>query len=360
MIRLFRVYMSDAAAAAVAEVLGSGYIGQGPQVDAFEAELTPWMPRGYDVVTVSSGTAALDLALHLAGVQAGDEVISTPVTCTATNGVIVNRGARIVWADVDPVSGLIDPADVARKLTSRTRAIMAVDWGGAACNYAALRQYGLPVIEDAAHAFGLLGDEPRGDYVCYSFQAIKHLTTGDGGAICVPPEQAHRARLLRWFGLDRRSGASFRCAQTITEAGYKYHMNDIAAAIGRANLRDMPTVVMRHVRHAMHYSDALRKLPGVGLPPITASAWWLYTIRVNDPAAWIAALAEYGVEASPVHRRNDVHPAFGGSHLPLPGVDAFADHEIAIPVGWWLTPSDCDEVINAVRRVAWHMQPSRN
>jgi dTDP-4-amino-4,6-dideoxygalactose transaminase len=349
MIPLFKVAMSPEAPARVAEVLGSGYIGQGQQVERFESALGQLLGTPEPPLTVNSCTSALDLALHLCGVGPGDEVVTTPVTCTATNSPIVTRGATPIWTDVDPHTGLIDPQDVARKLTRKTKAIMAVDWGGALCNYAALRMFGVPIIQDAAHSLTAgLG----GDYICWSFQAIKFLTTGDGGALWCPPDQLERARLLRWYGLDRRSKADFRCEQNIREVGYKYHMNDIAAAIGLANISQVHTMVAQHRFNAAEYTYRLADAPGITRPRWDdTSAWWLYTLLVEDRQGFIAYLADHGIAASPVHARNDTHAAFHFPNGPLPGVDHFAARNVAIPVGWWLTQDDRRRIIEVVQ--AW-------
>lgn len=346
MIPLFKVTMAPAAALRVAAVLGSGYIGQGPVCEELERALQPVLGTPEPPLLVNSCTSAIDLALHLIGVGPGDEVVTTPMTCTATNSPIVTRGARPVWADIDPATGLINPADVARKITPSTRAIIAVDWGGAPCDYAALRSFGLPVIQDAAH--GPSG-EARGDYICWSFQAIKHLTMGDGGALWCPPEQLERARLLRWYGLDRRSKADFRCEQRITEVGYKYQSNDIAAAIGLANLPGLTARIQAARTNASAYQLAF-----AGHPHVTATPWcddssfWLYTLLVPERADFIAHLADRGIAASPVHARNDLHPAFDFHAGPLPGVDIFAASNVAIPVGHWLSDADVDFIIQAV------------
>lgn len=349
MIPLFKVSMNPEAVGAVGDVLLSGYIGQGPKVEQFEAALQHLLELPAPPLTVSSCTAALDLALHLIGVGPGDEVITTPVTCTATNSPIVTRGARPVWADVDPHTGLIDPQDVARKITRRTRAIMAVDWGGALCDYDALKRFGLPVIQDAAHS---LTAGVGGDYVCWSFQAIKHLTTGDGGALWTPAADLERARLLRWYGLDRRSKADFRCEQNIQEVGYKAHMNDVAATIGLANITRTPEIVAAHRANAAHYHAALEGAPHVTRPPWDGdSSWWLYTLLVEDRAGFMRHLAERGVASSPVHARNDTHDAFRFPNGPLPGVDHFASRNVAIPVGWWLSAAEREQIVEAV--CAW-------
>lgn len=345
MIPLFQVSMSPDAADRVASVLASGYIGQGPQCEALEQALQPLLGTPAPPLLVNSCTSAIDLALHLIGVGPGDEVITTPVTCTATNSPIVTRGARPVWADVHPHTGLIDPSDVFRKISRRTKAIIGVDWGGSRCDYDVLRTPGLPVIQDAAHS---LGAPASGNYVCWSFQAIKHLTTGDGGALWCPPEQLERARLLRWYGLDRRSKADFRCEQQITEVGYKYQSNDIAAAIGLANLPHVPGQIARRQAIARRYQHALA---GHCTCPAwdARSPWWLYTVLVDNRAAFQAHLADCGVASSPVHARNDTHPAFAFPNGPLPGVDAFTSRNVAIPCGHWMTDADVQQVIRAVQ-----------
>lgn len=360
-IDLFRPFMSPEVPAYLARVVtpdehGRVYCGEGPRVQEFEEAFGQLVGAPSSPLALNSCTSALDLALHLAGVGLGSEVITTPMTCTATNGVIVNRGAKIVWADVDPVTGLIDPADVAHKVTKRTKAIMAVDWAGRSCDYDEIRRrlppYRLPIIQDAAHNV-FVDMQNRGDYVCWSFQAIKHLTTGDGGALLVPEHQRDRARLLRWYGLDRLSSADFRCSQDIKEAGFKYHMNDLAASIGLANLPHAAWVVDRHRENAAWYAKSLRDVPGVTLPPTsTGASWWIYCLLVEDRDGFMAHLAERGIAASPVHARNDKHAAFSFPNGPLPGVNYFSEHEVAIPVGWWVTEQDRQHVADTVKEWA--------
>lgn len=348
---LFKVFMAEDTPARVAETLMSGYIGEGERVKEFEQGFGQLIGDSVlPPLAVNSCTSALELSLYLCGVQLGTDVITTPVTCTATTGAITRLRGTPVWADVDPITGLIDPQDVARKVTRRTKAIMAVDWAGRSCDYGALRRAapGIPIIEDAAHHL-FVPSNNRGDYICWSFQAIKFLTCGDGGALLPPPSQRDRTRLLRWYGLDRTSSADFRCAQSITEAGWKIHMNDIAASIGLANLPHAQSLVDKQRANAAWYLQRLQGAPGVILPPgDTDASWWLFTVLVDDPTSFIAHLAERSVSASPVHRRNDVHPAYHFPNGPLPGVDAFADHQVSIPNGWWLTDQDREQVAAAV------------
>lgn len=373
MIDLFRPLQTSDAARAAYDALtpaadGRLMIGQGPVVDRFEAQFRRYVEAPRDVLTTNSCTSALDLALHLAGVGAGDEVITTPQTCTATTGVIVNRGAVPVWADVDPLTGLIDPASVARLVTPKTRAVMAVDWAGRPCDCTALRTAagGLPVIQDAAHRGPTpLGDN-YGDYVAWSFQAIKFLSTPDGGALLCPYDlTTERARLLRWFGLDRRSSADFRCAQDITEAGFKYHMNDVTAAIALANLPAARMAVRTQRARAERYCRVFRSLDAaIDVPSYYETCdYWLFTILVDDRDGFEAHLRARGVATSQVHARNDGHTAFrlangrATARVDLPGLDAFAARQVSIPVGWWMTEQDEATVIDAV--VTWAQAHAR-
>lgn len=189
-IPLFKVHMPRSVEEPLIETLFSGFIGQGPKVDEFESKLNEYFDNQH-VVTVNAGTSALQLALRLANIGPGDEVISTPMTCTASNMPILAAGAKIVWADVDPISGLISTDSIKSKITNKTKAIIMVHFGGIPCDIdginALAKNYGIKTIEDAAHAFGSeyrnqkIGN--HSDFVMFSLQAIKHITTVDGGLL---------------------------------------------------------------------------------------------------------------------------------------------------------------------------------
>lgn len=348
---LFRVSMAPSAGQLVANVLASGYIGQGSKVEEFERALEPWM--GSIPVTVNSATSGLTLAMKLAGVGPGASVITTPLTCSATNLPILHLGGTPIWADIDPRTGLIDPASVealVRRHRDTVKAIVAVDWGGAPCDYRELAHVadGLPIIADAAHSFGAwYGEDPVGnlaDYTVFSFQAIKHLTTGDGGAVVVPDEQRKRARDLRWFGIDRDlPGVEFRGALDITEAGYKWHMNDINAQIGLANLTIVHRVLAAHRTNAALYDEQLDPRFVRTSPAYEhQSSWWMYTTLLPSAVARDAFrlwMAERGVTVSQVHWRNDKLSVFASYQRELPGVDDFSSKMICLPThsgakGW--------------------------
>lgn len=348
MIDLFRPFIAPAALDMVQTVLTSGYIGEGPMVGRFEIALKQWIG---DCVTVNSGTSALTLAYDLAGVAKGSLVIATPMTCLATVMPLAHLGAEIVWADVDPRTGLIEVDDVRALFLQygpQITAVVAVDYGGQPVDYDALRilcdNNNAVLIGDRAHSFGAYSPASRPHYSAYSFQAIKSLTTGDGGAlVCLDEEDTRLARLMRWFGLDRTKGG-FRCEQTVSTKGYKFHMNDIAAGIGLANLPHVEGNLTKHRLHAAQYDQA-----GLGHQS-QAGSNWLYTIHVADREGFVKKMAEKGVQCARVHSRCDVHPIWGDySARPLLGVTEFDKTQCSIPCGWWLSDGDVAHIITSVK-----------
>jgi len=365
-IPLLKVFMADTVGPAVSRVLYSGYVGQGGEVDAFERELAARLGVP-GVVTTNAGTSALHLACHMAVDDRVDvEIVSPPMTCIATNSSIVRNGARIVWADVDPLSGNVDPDAIERAITPKTCAIVMVHWGGNPCDIDRIcaigRANGIPVIEDAAHALGATyRQRPIGgqaDFVAFSFQAVKHVTAVDGGAlVCRKPEDDARARLLRWYGVDRETvqPSDMRCEIDIAEVGYKFHMNDVAAAIGRENLKHLDWIVARHRDNAGFYNEAFCAANTITVAPENpdgASACWLYTIHLDNRDEVMKGLLERGIGASKVHSRNDTHSAFAQFRRPLPNCDAFERTHLCIPVGWWVSDQDRARIADAVLALA--------
>ena len=364
MIPLFKVFVSPDAPAYVSATLKSGYIGEGPRVEEFENALSAYI--GADVVTVNSGTSAIWLALDLLGVDINTYVIASPMTCLASNIPALHLGAKVLWADVDR-SGVIDPMSVKNLLEklpweqrSRVRAILFTSYGGVPPDYERLREVAgsIPLVEDAAHAFGTeYSGQMTGmfaDITCFSFQAIKLLTTGDGGALVGHSERFVKdAKLKRWFGLDRSKGG-FRCEQNVTELGFKFHLNDIAASIGLMNLPHVPTLLAQIRENALFY-DAAFTIPyieGISIPerPIMANpSWWLYTLLVNNRYEFIEEMGKLGVQCARPHSRNDKNSIFSSSQVDLPGVKYFDDHQVAIPVGWWLNEEEREYIASSVR-----------
>lgn len=360
MIPLFKVRMADTTPEAVGKVLMSGYIGQGPKVEEFEKSLVPWFGHP-NVLSVNSGTSALYLALKLAGVGPGAEVISSPMTCVASNTPILDHYAAIVWADIDAWTGNIDPVDVERKITPKTKAIMAVHWGGYPCELAELnrigRKYGIPVIEDCAHAFGATYQGRKigsySQFSAFSFQAIKHVTCADGGAlVCLSNDLYREGKLLRWYGIDREtSRKDLRCEENIIRTGGKLHLNDVCASIGLESLKGAAAGIQIHKNNAAYYDerlDDLKHVQKLRYQKDRESAYWLYSIKVQDQDGFQDYMAKNGIMVSKVHVRNDIHTAFVPFRRNLPGVDEFASTQMSIPVGWWVTEEDREKIADAV------------
>ncbi|WP_193427115.1 DegT/DnrJ/EryC1/StrS family aminotransferase, partial [Hymenobacter lapidarius] len=235
-IPLFTTFVHPSAQQRVSEVLTSTFLSEGKLVKEFEARLSAELGMVHPAA-LNSGTSALHLAMEVAGVGAGDEVILSAQTFIASAITIVQAGAKPIFADIQYETGNIAPADIAHCITPRTKAIMAVHWGGYPCDMAEIKaiaeQHNLVVIEDAAHSPGATYQGQAigsiSDYTCFSFQAIKHLTTGDGGALCArDPEKAREVFRRRWFGIDRANSPMNEVGEReydLTDVGYKYHMS---------------------------------------------------------------------------------------------------------------------------------------
>lgn len=342
---------------ALAGVLYSGQISEGPPVRRFEESFGRFV-GARNVSASYSGTAALHLALLAAGVGPGDEVVSTAMTAEPTNMAIKHAGATVRFADVDPRNGNVTGETVAAAMGPRTRAVMVVHYGGipvaldAVAAVAAER--GLPVIEDAAHALGARWDgKPIGShsrFVMFSLQAIKHMTTVDGGMLaCAESADVEEVRLLRWFGIDR--GAP-RTEVEVTRVGFKYHMNNVTATIGEVALRHAGRAIERHIANG-RFLDA--QLKGIsGLEPCSFDtraepSYWFYSLLAESRDQLIAHLASRGIAASTVHRRNDLHPVFAEGRRELPGLDAFSERVLHLPCGWWVGEEERERIVAALR-----------
>ncbi len=376
-IPLFKVAMADTAGDDVAAVLASGYIGQGPKVEEFEERLRERLANNR-VLTVNSATSALHLAIHLLRrptsmgwpvLEDGDEILTTPLTCTATNFPILANRMNLRWVDVDPNTCNMDLADLERKLTPETKAVMVVHWGGYPVDLDELaavldrceQRFGNrpAVIEDCAHSWGStykgspLGN--HGNFAAFSFQAIKHLTCGDGGLLVTPSDDLlHRGKLLRWYGIDRddNSRSDFRCEADVAEFGFKFHMNDISAAIGLANLSIIDDVVGRHKANAAYYDASLAGLDGVTLlerAPDRESSFWIYTIRAERRDDFMRKLKDAGIAVSRVHERNDIHSCVAQYQAPLPQLDALITEMVCFPVGWWVNDEQRERIVDTIR-----------
>jgi perosamine synthetase len=358
----FHTHVSSKASDLVRATLESSFLSEGERVAEFELALERELGLA-NPVAVNSGTSALHLALVLAGVGPGDEVILPAQTFIATGMVVLMQRATPVFADIDPTTGNVSPASVRERVTDRTSAIVPVHWGGYPCDMdeigALAHERGLAVVEDAAHALGATyRGRPVGAisrFTAFSFQAIKHLTTGDGGALCCADAQdAREARVRRWFGIDRansRPSILGERASDVTAVGYKYHMNDLAASLGLANLTGATERLRRRQANGLLLRERLKGVPGLSLlrqEPDRTHAYWIFTILVERREDFIRALASRGVPSSVVHLRIDGHGVFRRYRRALPGQDRFDAAQVALPVHDALEPEDLGRVIDAV------------
>lgn len=339
------------------EVLYSGYVAQGEVVEQFERKFEEYIGAGH-TLSLNSGTAALHIALILAGVKTGDEVISTALTAEPTNVAIKMVGAKVRWADIDVETGNISPDAIEKVISSKTKAIIVVDYAGIPVDVRRIKEvsekYNIPVIEDAAHALGAMYNGKRTGnhfpFTIYSFQAIKHLTTIDGGALQILDKELYeKGKLIRWFGLDKKLS---RMDNNITIQGYKYHMNNVNATVGLIQLESIESLVQRYIDNGKYLDEQLKGINGIELInyyPNTEPSYWLYTLKVENRDGFVKKMAEYGIMASELHKRNDLHSFLNDYPAELPNLDLFYSKMVHIPCGWWVTIEDCDKMISLIK-----------
>jgi len=344
---------------ALEQVLYSGQVGEGELVYEFERRFAEHFGLPF-ALGMSSGTAALHAALHLAGVRPGDEVISTSMTAEPTNVVILQMGAVPVFADVDALSGNLDPAAIEASITSKTRAILVVHYAGMPVRLAEIaaiaRRHGIALIEDCAHAMGARYDGAAigtiGDFAIFSLQAIKHMTTVDGGMLTMRDASLIReAKKFRWFGLEK--GVP-RTEVDITSIGYKYNMNNVTATFGLAQLQDIDARVLNpHKENGRYFDLAIGAIPGLAVAAfdeLAEPSYWLYTVLSDDSADVERRLAAIGVSASKLHRPNHLHSIFKELAAPLPQLDTYYRRMVHIPCGWWLGAEDRERIVDALKK----------
>ena len=359
--------------AAVTEVISSGWVAQGPRVAAFEAEFARVQQAAFAVAT-SSCTTALHLALVVAGVGAGDEVVVPSFSFIATANAAVYVGARPVFADVDPVTGNLTAETVAAALTERTRAVIVVDQGGVPVDLDAIRAVtdprGIVVVEDAACGAGsTYKGRPVGagaDIAAWSFHPRKIVTTGEGGMITTAREDwADRARRLREHAMSvsaaARHASVLAPAEEYVEVGYNYRMTDLQAAVGIVQLGKLPEVLLRRREIAATYSKQIADIPG--LRPVADPAWG----TCNFQSYWVEVLPEFPLDregllahlaAADISARRGImaahrQPAYAGTdHGPLPVTEHLTDTTFILPVFHQLSESDQARVVDALRTAA--------
>jgi dTDP-4-amino-4,6-dideoxygalactose transaminase len=366
MIKVSQGCLGEAELAAVREVFATGYFGHSAPVMAFERALGEYLGAAH-VVAVNTGTSALHLALDALRIGPGDEVVVPSITYLASFQAISATGARPVPCEVDPRTLNVDVADVERRITARTRALMPVHYAGAACDLEALAalaaKHRLHVVEDAAHALGATCGGRRvgsGEIACFSFDSIKNITCGEGGAIaCRDGELAERMREARHLGVRRAStdgapGAPRGLAFDVVAQGFRYHMGAINAAIGLVQLGKLEEFVERRRAICRRYDDAFRPL-GMVRPlevDYREAAPHIYVVRVigGRRDALMSLLKDADIETAIHYAPNHLHAYYRRGGVSLPVSEAAFQEVLTLPLHCALSDADVERVIGVVRR----------
>ena len=373
-----RPCLGEEEAGEILDTLRSGWIGTGPKTIQFEKAFAQYVQSKH-ALAVNSCTAALHLGLLAAGVGPGDEVITSPLTFAATANVAIHVGARPVFADINPVTLNIDPRNIERAITPRTKAIIPVHFGGLACEMDEImslaKQHHLSVIEDAAHAVGtrykgrLIGG--LGNIACFSFYANKNLTTGEGGMVTTESdEQAEKVEIYRLHGLSKHAWQRYTSRKLLLSdaiyPGFKYNMPDLMASLGIHQLKKVEGFLLIRERYAAIYDEAFRHMPGVRLQPRPADGQnrhglHLYLL-ILDPDQFrvsrneiIAALLAENIGAALHYRALHTHPyysqTFGYAPEDYPIAAAVGDSIFSLPLTPGMTEVDGLDVIAGVTKV---------
>jgi perosamine synthetase len=315
------------------------YLGEGPQAKAFEKKFGE--KYGFEhVAALNSGTAALDLAYEVAGIGEGDEVIIPVLTHPASGLPALHRKATVVFADIAPDLN-VSVEDVRVKITPKTKAVVFVHFGGNNRGLKEMvelcREKRLLLIEDAAQAVG--SDYwGKGDFTCVSLQAIKTLTSGDGGfLVCKDAALHEKAKRLRWFGYDRELKQKLGDTDLV-EAGYKCHMNDITAAIGRGNLDSIDWIIEHRKKLGAKYAEH----------GIAASIWFAHTLT-RDRDGLKSFMKQHGVHTGDYHYRNDKYTIFGGKRK-LPTMDELESQYLLLPLHHGVSVQDVERICSLLKQ----------
>lgn len=346
----------------IKKVIQSSFVSEGKIVEKFENKLKEFLKIKY-CIAVNSGTSALHLALIASKIKEGDEVILPAQTFIATGLAILYQKATPIFADIDIKTGNIDPADIKKLITKKTKAIIVVHWSGYPCDLSEIKKIikgkKIKLIEDAAHCFGgRYKDKAIGsvaDFTCFSFQATKHLTTSDGGMVsCKSIKNYKFLKKLRWFGFNRKSKPGYlgNRNDNINFLGYKYHLNNYSAALGLSNLKHMKKLINFHAKIGSYYSLRLKNIPGIKLMDFKDDrkhAYWFYQILVIRRSSFIKKVRSLGIPCTVVNSRIDKYNIFKKYRRNLINQNLFEKKKIALPVHEGITKKIIDKLAYELR-----------
>jgi dTDP-4-amino-4,6-dideoxygalactose transaminase len=338
----------------IQDTLSTRWIGQGPKVEKFEKLFQKKFTNGNPALAVGSGTDALHLAYILADIQKDDEVVVPVFTCTATNIPLLYMGAKVKFADVQVDTLNISIEHVRELVNEKTKAIVCVHYAGLPCDMNELHEiagnYGIPV--GATYNGSPIGS--ISDFTMFSFQAIKHITTGDGGLLTFKDSSMlEKSKRIRWFGIDRAAKQGGIWENDIFEVGYKYQMTDLGACLGLAALEQFDKTLKLRQELFNEYVKGLEDVSGIkvigsNLTDRTHAAW-LCTVLVEDRVGLQRKLYENHIESSQVHYRNDRYTILGGRRSDLPNMDSVEDKYLVIPLHTKLDIEDIQRVCEVIK-----------
>ena len=362
---LFYPYIPKNSLASLRNVLSGRWIGQGPLVDKFEKKFSKMFACGKTCVATGAGTDALHISYILAGLKAGDEVIAPVFTCTATNIPFLYMGVKIKFADVDPLTMNISVNSIKKLITPKTKAIICMHYAGLPCNMDELKKIAsknkIPIIEDAAHALGAMyNNQPIGsisEFTIFSFQAIKHITTGDGGMLCIKNKKlVKKAQRIRWFGINREGKYKGTWENDITEVGYKYQMTDIGASIGLEGLKEFKNILNHRKKLFEIYLNELSKNKNIICvnddDKRKKHAAWLFTILLEKKDYLQKKLREKKIETNQVHFRNDKYSIFRKfvRNYKFPNMDFIENKYLVLPIHPKISKSNAKYICRLINK----------
>ena len=361
----FYPHIPRTAVQTIKKVFAGRWIGQGPLVDKLEKIFSRRFANNMASIAVGSGTDALHLSYILANLKKGDEVICPVFTCTATNIPLLYFGAKIKFADIDPVTFNIDIVSVKKLITKKTKAIIFVNYGGLPCNISELvklaKKNKITLIQDAAQSLDAkYKNKPittYADFTIFSFQAIKHISSGDGGMLVIKNSKLiKKAKRIRWFGIDRLAKQGGTWENDIKEIGYKYQMTDIGAALLLESIKEFRKIKVHRKKIFEIYLKELSKNRNINIvndENIKGHAHWLFTILLNKKDYLQKKLRQKGIETNQVHFRNDRYSIFKKftKNKKFENMDAVEDKYLVLPIHTKMKINDAKYIADQINKI---------
>lgn len=363
-IPLFNCRLDDSVVPIASSIFASGDLASGKNVTDLEQEIASYLGHGHSVA-IGDLTNALQIALRLVGVSAGDDVLTLAFNCMSSNIAIALVGAKPVWIDIEPTTLSIDMEDIARAITPKTRALVAYSVAGYPQNYIALRKFcknhNIAFIDDANNAFGArqggLYAGTAGDIGVLSFYANRQINAIEGAMlICGTIDQAHRAKRLRRFGIDtnafRTDNGEIDSTYDISELGISSSLNNLNAGLALSGLRTVSQRLKKVIANVAELNAGIADIPALEpiIPiPDRHPVYWTWILLSGQRDALMEHLKTNGISCTKLHCRNDVYSGFEATARSLPGTDRLSTDMLALPAGWWLTQYDVAHILKALR-----------